>query len=126
MDMRQLVQMAVDLCVSVPAAAIRYFGYAEEKCAVILSKDGVVRCHLASDGMRDIGLAFMKPGTPLPLKAAAHKLLADGTYRQIEGVESTSREWYPARTYNTLPLYEDSFSLGYDGRVITLLSVWKA
>ncbi|MDD2241390.1 MAG: ImmA/IrrE family metallo-endopeptidase [Kiritimatiellae bacterium] len=126
MDMGQIVQMADDLQVSVPAAAIRYFGYAEEKCAVILSKDGKVKCHLPSDSMREIGLAFMKPGTQLPPKSAARRLLQTESSREIQGIESTTNEWYPQRTYNTLPLYEDSFSLGYDGRVLTLLSVWKA
>ena len=122
MDMSQLVKMANDLQVSVPAAAIRYFGYTEEKCSVILSKDGVVMCHLASDSMRDIGLAYMNSGTPLPPKSAARKLLDIGSYREIQGTESSTDEWYQ-RAYNTLPLYEDSFSLGYDGRIITLLSV---
>ena len=125
MHMQQIVNMAEDLRVSVPAAAIRYFGYAEEKCAVIMSEGGLVKCHLPSDSMREIGLGYMEFGASLPPASKAMHLYQTGSYREVRGAETSTDEWYPRRR-NRLPLYEDSFSLGYSGRVITLLSVWKA
>ncbi|MAS95884.1 MAG: hypothetical protein CMO55_21985 [Verrucomicrobiales bacterium] len=122
MDMKQIVELADDLNVSIPAAAIRYCGYTEENCAIILSKDGIISCHIPSDGMRDFGLSFMRSGDRVPRGSSAEKLIEFGNYREIRGESSTTDTWYQ-RGYDSQPLYEDSISLGYDGRVLTMLSV---
>ena len=122
MDMSELVKMSYDIDVSIPAAAIRYFGYAEEKCSIVMSADGKVLCHLPSDSMRDIGLRFIQNGSPVPPQSAARELLFESASQQIKGKTTTSDEWYQG-AYNNFKLYEDSYALGYGNRVITLLSV---
>jgi len=112
------------LAVSLTAAAIRYARYAEEPCAIVMSENNKILYFISSDEMKAIGLGFMKRGVEIPTLSTARKLLATSVHRTIIERPASSDEWYSDH-WKSVNLWEEAMSLGYQGQVVTLLSIQK-
>lgn len=123
MTFAEIMKMASDLEVSIPAAVIRYVRYAEEPCCVVVSEEQSVLYSIASDELRARGTGCVRRGVVIPAKAKARDLLASQTHREAQDRAATSEEWF--EDGRDVDLWEEAISLGYQNQVITLLSVQK-
>jgi hypothetical protein len=122
MEAQNIIDMAEELKVSIPCAMIRYVQYATEACSVVMSEMGKVRFHVASDEMAEYGYKFIGWDQAIPRQSAAVKVLEYSSHKVVKSQKGSTRTWYSRRSHSC-DVWEESYSLGYNGQVITLLSV---
>jgi len=122
MEAQNIIDMAKELEVSIPCAMIRYVQYAIDACSVIMSENGKVRFHVASDEMAESGYKYLGWGQTIPPQSAAVKILEKESHKAVASNKGSTHSWYSKRPYSC-DVWEESYSLGYGGQVITLLSV---
>lgn len=122
MEAQNVIDMAKELKVSIPCAMIRYVQYATDACSVVMSEDGKVKFHVSSDEMAVSGYERLGWGQMIPRHSAAAMTLEKGKHKVVEQQKGSTLAWYSRRPYSC-DIWEESYSLGYGGQVITLLTL---
>lgn len=118
----ELADLARRFGTSVTSTAIRYAELNLEACCVVLSRESTIAFGIASDGMKDLGLTWVRKGSRVPSTSVLGKALAGGpTGRggRLDG-RTYSDIWFGGQPSRLL--WEDSVVLGRTGYVLTLLT----
>jgi hypothetical protein len=116
--LKELMELADRMVVSVTAAAIRYCDLDMEATSLILSINRRTVFHIPSYSMRRRGYSFIKYGSRLPATSAAAQLIdCDGL--EFEEAELDAEVWYEDKDG---VLWEESARLGKGGMLITYLT----
>lgn len=106
---------------SLQATVFRYTQFTSEPHLSVVSEDGKIIYHFASQEARAIGFGFLNK-VPIPSSSSAVAALQRKDNEIVESSIS-SNEWFPNSRRST-ELWEESINLGYNKRVLTLLS-WQ-
>lgn len=121
LDLEGILDLARACKTSATSAAVRYANFAEEACALVVSKNGSVLWAVPSQEAVAIGLRWFDPdGLPPdnPSRTAAHSPNAG---RVFQGASHTGVWCRSSRS--EIDLWEEAFPLGRTGLVLTLLSI---
>lgn len=117
LDLKAVLALADECQTSSQCAAIRYATFTGEACSVVLSSKGRIHFHIASDDSRARGFTYI---TRIPAGAVVAAAAAEP--KTIKERTCDSSEWFDDR-WSDPRAHEESYGLGYDGFVLTLLSL---
>lgn len=117
MELKTILELAKTCITSSQCAAIRYATFTGEACSVILSANGRVLYSVPSDEAKAFGFSYVKG---IPPKAAVPEALKEP--KTIKGRHGYASAWFGPRS-NDPKSYEESWGLGYDDLVLTVLSL---
>ena len=121
LDLQGIADLAVECVSSLQASAFRYTQFVEEPHLAIISEKGKILYHFASEeasarGFGGLGKKEVPPSSPTALACS-------DTRRSIKSGPCDTDAWFSERRHRA-DLWEEATSLGYGGRVLTLLS-WR-
>ena len=108
-------------CTSLQAAAFRYTQFTTEPHLAIVSEDRRILYYFASEEAQALGFAGL--GNRLAPENSPTVHAASDPLKAIKEGATNSEAWFSER-YKRADLWEEASSLGYNGRVLTLLS-WQ-
>ena len=120
LTLKDLLELANELQVSATAMAIRYVNMTPEPCAVILSQDGKQKFYWASDEMEYTGFKW-RGRKDIPWDSASSEATKSQGSGKVFEKQSDSGVWFSKRK-RECEIWEEAFSLGYTGLVLTMLS----
>jgi len=118
--LKELVDLANAWQASATSAAIRYAQWTSECCAILLSKNGIVKCYIPSDDAAYRGFEWLGTKRVSPKSATMMATAHQRSRRFFEG-ESDTNAWFSERKASHR-LWEEAFPLGYTQLVLTLLT----
>jgi len=120
LTLKDLLEQANKLQVSITAMAIRYVKITSDRCAIILSQDGQQKFYWPSDEMEYIGFKW-RGRKNIPRDSASAIAAQNQGSGQVYENNSDSSVWFSNRK-SECEIWEEAFPLGYTGLVLTMLA----
>lgn len=120
LTLKDLLDIANELQVSATAMALRYVKTTSDRCAIILSQDGIQKFYWPSEEMDYVGFKWRGRKDIPQNSATAQANQNQGSGEIFEKVFDSS-DWFSNRR-NEWDLWEEAFPLGYTGLVLTMLA----
>jgi Zn-dependent peptidase ImmA (M78 family) len=112
--------LAKDFRTTMTAAALRYVSFSKEPCAIVFSKDGVIKWYRKSSSFN----FHVRVGEKLSFDTYAFDYF-DGVKIPKEPESVPARAWLAGEINEESELFEQSLSLGSYGVVLSLLWVYN-
>ena len=120
MTLAEILQTAQDCHSSATSAAIRYAQCTTEACIVVVSERDKILFWVPSEEAAAIGFKFLTKERRVPIGSPTANIRA--VHREVRGGTSSSRQWFPMRAVE-VDLWEEAYTLGRTGRILTLLAM---
>lgn len=117
MELKTVRELAMECQTSLQCAAIRYATFTGEACSVVLSNRGKILYNVPSDEAKACGYSYIKS---IPANAAVWDAMREP--KMIKGRNCYATAWFGERSSDPKG-FEESWGLGYDDLVLTLLSL---
>jgi hypothetical protein len=122
MALREILVLAQEWQSSATSAAIRYARFTKEACGIVVSQDGIVQFYQPSDEAKATGFGFLRKGASVPPGSRTSEIKETRIGVGIREGAGNAEDWFPGRSQHR-ELWEEAFSLGGTGMVLTLLAV---
>lgn len=121
LSLGEIKAASINCGTSVQATAFRYTQFTDEPHLAIVSENGKILYYFASEEAQAIGFAGL--GHRLVPEGSPTRLAINDPTRSIKEGATNTEGWFSERVRRA-DLWEEAVSLGYSGRVLTLLS-WQ-
>lgn len=120
LTLKDLLEIANELQVSATAMVLRYVKTTSDRCAIILSQDGIPKLYWPSEEMGYLGFEW-RGRRDIPQNSATAQANQNQGSGEIYERAFDSSYWFSTRK-KECDLWEEAFPLGYTGLVLTMLA----